>query len=401
MENRHTYMIAWLALLVAGGVHASGENGEPVTAPALTLHGFGSLGLARADDGDAQFIRDLSQPYGVSSKWSAKLDSVFGIQAGYRFNDRFEAGLQAISRYHTEGNFSPEISWAFLRYNPDPTTSLRFGRLGTEFFMLADSRLVGFSNLTVRPPPDYYGPLVLSYFDGVDAAKAVPLGPGLLRGKLFAGRSPEKMYLSDGLYWDLSGTLLVGGHLDYLTGPWQIRLGQTRVRFDKDLPVNQFTGLDILGNVPAMRTADRWTRYDSLGVVYDRGPLQVQAMLSRIEQGSAAFEDSRSGYVIASYRTGSVTPYVGYSRVKSDPVHITTAAPFPYNVVAANLSQATHADQHTWTLGARWDVRNDLALKVQVDRIDGKPGSVFPFREETAAWDGDMTVFSLALDFVF
>ncbi|MFA5082443.1 MAG: hypothetical protein WC474_07875 [Hydrogenophilaceae bacterium] len=392
-----------LAMAAVSPAGAAEQMKQEAAGNGFSLHGFGTLGLARTDDDDAQFVRDLSQPYGLTSRWSAKVDSMIGLQAGYQFNDKLEAVLQAVSRYHSEGNFAPEVSWAFLRYDPDPTASLRIGRLGTEFYMLADSRLVGYANLTVRPPPDYFGPLVLSYVDGIDGAKSIPLGNGLLRGKLFAGISPEKMYLGSGLYWDMSGSLVAGGHLDYLTGPWQIRIGQTRVRFDKGPPINEFAGLpDFTDQVPEMEVAGKWTTYDSLGLVYDNSPFQLQLMLSRIDQGSAAFEDSRAGYVIASYRTGNVTPFIGYSRTKSEAARFTSTPPFPYGAYATALSESTHADQHTWFLGARWDLRKDLDLKAQVDWINGSPNSVFPYREEKIpGWDGDMTVFSLALDFVF
>ena len=65
------------------------------------------------------------------------------------------------------------------------------------------------------------------------------------------------------------------------------------------------------------------------------------------------------------------------------------------------VTAETHSDQHTWFFGARWDVREDLAVKAQIDLIKGSPTSLFPFRGDNNAWDGDMTVFSLALDFVF
>lgn len=394
-----------LACAASAGQAAEPEDDQG-SSSALTLHGFGTLGVARSDDDHVEYVRDLSQPFGIRSRWSAKIDSVLGVQAGYAFDDRVEADLQVVSRYHGEGNFAPEVSWAYLRYNPDPATTLRFGRLGTEFYMLADSRLVGYANLTVRPPPDFYGPLVFSYLDGVDAAKAVPVGSVLLRGKLFAGRSPERAYLGDGLYWDMSGSLLVGGHLDLVTGPWQVRVGQTRVRFDQSAPIdtylfNKYGVPDLFQHVPEMSGADTWTRYDSVGVVYDRSPFQCQVMLSRIDQGSAGFEDSRSGYAIASYRTGQVTPYVGYSWTRSTAASFSSALTFPYNLFAPALSAATHSDQHTWTLGARWDVANNVAVKAQADWVRGSAASVFPFREERPGWDGDMAVYSLALDFVF
>jgi hypothetical protein len=62
----------------------------------------------------------------------------------------------------------------------------------------------------------------------------------------------------------------------------------------------------------------------------------------------------------------------------------------------------THSDQHTLFLGGRWDLQPNLALKAQADWIRGNPSSLFPFREgDSANWGGKMSVFSLALDFVF
>jgi hypothetical protein len=76
------------------------------------------------------------------------------------------------------------------------------------------------------------------------------------------------------------------------------------------------------------------------------------------------------------------------------------ASPPPPAIAA--LMAASHGDQHSWFLGGRWDFHQDMALKAQVDWIRGSPSSMFPFRDDNMApWDGNMTVFSLALDFVF
>jgi len=376
---------------------AAALEAGPLADNGWSFKGFGTLGLARSDEDGAQFVRDLSQPDGLTSKWSANVDSMIGLQAAYQINDRVEGVLQAISRYRYDGTYRPEVSWAFLRYDPDPALSLRLGRLGTEFYMLADSRLVGYSNLTVRPPPDYFGPLVFSYFDGFDVGIAAPVGRGLLRAKLFAGLSPETSPFVEGVTWDLSGSLLVGGHLDYLNGPWQIRLSHAQVRFENELPLAKLVPFDPIAIAPELSAVDSWTRFDSLGVAYDRGPLQLQLMLSQTEHDSASYEDTRAGYAIAAYRIGEVTPYLGYSRTKSTPARFSPSTP----AELAQLTTATHSDQHTWFLGARWDVRQNMALKAQADWIRGSTTSVFPFRADAPVWDGRMVVYSLALDFTF
>ena len=395
--------LAWLAMPLASAGFEAGEN----ALPGISFKGFGTLGVARSDNGQAQLVRDLSQPQGVQAAWSVKTDSVFGLQANVSLNEQTEAVIQAVSRYRYNGSTTPELTWAFLSHDFSPDFSARLGRLGTEFYMLADSRLVGYANLTVRPPSDYYGPLVISYFGGIDLSATTKMnaGPlqGLLRGKLFAGYAAEKTPFVAPLTWDLNGSLLVGGHLDYLTGPWQMRLGHAQIRFKHDQPMNQLVGMNILDLVPELSVSNKWARYDSLGVVYDKGPLQIQGMINQIRYETSAYENTRAAYTIAAYRLGQITPYVGYSRVKSNPsvLTLTTTLPPWFGTQIAALTGQTHSDQHTLSLGARWDFQRNLALKAQLDLIRGTPQSVFPFRNETLAWNGRMNVFSLALDFVF
>lgn len=392
-----------LAMSMAATRPASATELEADANNRLILQGFGTLGIARSNVDDPQFVRDLTQPEGLTTEWSGKIDSVVGIQANYRLGDEWEGVLQAISRYRHDGSFQPELSWAFLRYDPSPSMGFRAGRLGTEFYMLADSRQVGYSNLTVRPPVDYFGSVIFSYIDGLDIYATTPLGDGLLRGKVFAGLSPEKSAFTIGHSWDLTGSRLVGGHLDYLTGPWQFRVGHARIQFDKEAPLNSLAGFDIVAMEPELSVVDTWSQFNSLGAVYDDGPLRLQLMLSETKHETASYEDTRAGYLIGSYRLGHVTPYLGYSRSKSSGSVLDTPPPEPLGSFIAQLTSATHTDQHTWFLGARWDIRQNLALKAQVDRIEGKANSVFLYRgnNSTPDWNGRMTVISLALDFIF
>lgn len=378
--------------------------------PAVSLHGFGTLGLTRTNNENAQFIRDLSQPLGAGTQWTAKVDSLLGVQANFRFSPSTEAVLQAVTRYHASENYQPELTWAFLRHDFSSDFSLRGGRLGTEFYMLGDSRLVGYSNLSVRPPPDFYGSLVFSYIDGVDVSATLPVATGLLKGKLFAGQSPETTPFAPGISWDLQGSTLVGAYLDYVSGPWQVRLSHAQVRFEHESPMDMLLqsngdplhGAPYLSLVPGMAMANQRAHFSSMGLVYDQGPLNVQFMLNQINFDSPAYADSKAGYLLAAYRLGVVTPYVGVSRSLTGTVQIPTS-PIPgVDDVTRSLVAQSVIDQHTYTLGVRWDLQKNLALKAQVDAIRGTPTSIFLFKNtQPGGWDGRMNVFSLALDFVF
>jgi hypothetical protein len=401
---RNRLLGACLWLLGACACHAQGDGAGQVN-DSFMLKGFGTVGLARSDTNSAEYVRDLSQPHGLTKHWSSEVDSLLGVQANLKLGAQTEGVVQLISRYRYDGSYDPEVAWAFLRHDFTPDFQVRAGRLGTEFYMLADSRLIGYANLTVRPPADFYGPLVFSYFDGFDTSWSTSVGDGLLRAKFFAGISPESTPFVDPITWDLKGTRLIGGHLDYFQGPWQFRIATADVKFNNELPLDALAGFPITTLIPELSIKDKAAKFHSLGVVYDKGPLQIQAMLGRIDYESSAYEDSKAGFITGAYRFGQFTPYLGYSKVKSSASSIKTNLPGPFGPAivdfARTLTTATHADQHTITLGTRWDVYQNLALKFQLDAIRGKPESVFPFRGDTVQWDGSMNVMSVTLDFAF
>jgi len=367
---------------------------------AFSLNGFGTFGLARTTTDDVEFVRDISQARGVGSEWSALIDSVLGLQAAWHVTPQFEAVVQATSRYRYDRTFTPDISWGFVKYNPTPNLSLRAGRLGTEFFMMADSRWVGYSFLTVRPPGDFFWYLPFYSIHGADAAITVPLGESVLRAKTFYGHSDGRIPLADE-QWDIAGSPMVGAFLEYQYGPWLARASYANIRFKNDLPVapvlKKALGIDLSAQDAAfLATRDTRTDYYSLGLVYDQGPWQAQLMLNHIEQGSNALQCSDGGYALLGYRVGQVTPYLGYSWVLSK------ARGTGPSAVTAYVMQDSRADQQTTFAGMRWDVVRNVALKAQWDAIDGESSSLFPYRQDNRArWDGRMNVFSLTLDFVF
>ena len=391
---------------------AADEAYEP--ASAFALHGFGTLGLARSSNDQAEVVRDLSQARGAANQWTGKVDSVLGLQGNFQATDSLEAVAQVITRYHANANYRPELTWAFLKYDPNPYLSLRGGRIGTEFFMRADSRLVGYASLAVRPAPDFFISLPYTYIDGADIQVTAPLSNGLLRGKLYSGLARETIPLA-GEQLDINGARMTGGYLEYQRGAWMWRASYGQIRFNHELPppIDRLRdNLTATGVATAQSAADalsldgRVARFYSVGAVYDNGPLQAHAMLSRIRHDSVALENSRSGMLIVGYRVGEVTPFTGFSWVRSEAKQLATGLPnvgltAQINAAVAALLADSHSDQNTTTLGLRWDFRHNMALKVQADAIRGTPQSIFPFRRENAAWNGRTNLLSVALDFIF
>ncbi len=395
-----------LSLLLAGCAMGAAWAETGAADASLTLRGFGTLGLARSSSDHAEFVRDLSQPVGIKGgQWSGRIDSVLGLQANWEATPEIELVGQMVSRLHYDRSHNPELMWAFAKWEPDPRLTFRGGRIGADFMMLADSRLVGYSYLTVRPPTDFFGPLFFSHFDGADVSGTLPFGNGLIRGKLFAGKTDEKSAGTLGV-WDTSGSPVRGLVLDYVTGPWNVRLNSARIRFAADMNLSPLTTLlrTFGGDAAAdsLLTEGRTSRYLSLGVVYDHGPLLLQGMLNRIRHDSAAFQNSRAGYLLAAYRVGSVTPFIGMSRWKSQPhENLPVVGTAWLDEEYQRFVAGSKIDRTTYSLGARWDIRHHMALKFQLDAVRASPDTAFSFANVTSDWNGKTDVLSVTLDFVF
>lgn len=389
--------LLWGSLLSIG----LGVGGVAAQEPAFSLSGFGTLGAVRTSTDAAEFVRDLSQARGATSNWTGAVDSVLGVQANWKMSREWAAVVQLNSRYRFDRTFRPDLAWAYLKYEPLPNVSLRAGHLGTGFFMLADSRWVGYSFLTVRPPGDFFWYLPFYSINGMDAALTVPLGEAQIRTKLFWGKSQGKVPLAEER-WDIDGSPMLGGYMEYQRGPYWLRGSYANLTFAHDLPLNPMlareAGMQLnAAQLAYLATSGKRTHYASLGFVYDDGPWQGQVMLNAIRQGSNAFENSVGGYALLGYRVHNVTPYLGYSQVRSRSRDNATGHPLVAHVMADS-----HADQKTHFAGVRWDLARNLALKAQWDGIRGTASTLLPYRREIRSqWQGNMDVFSLSLDFIF
>lgn len=397
---------AWrrLVLFVSSGLLCTGALAA--AGDAFSIQGFGTLGAVRTTTDHVEFVRDLSQARGATNEWTAKTDSALGLQANWQVTPQWQAVAQVLSRYRFDRTFHPEMAWAFVKFEPSPNLSLRAGRLGTEFFMLADSRWVGYSFLTVRPPGDYFWHLPFYSIHGADASLAVPLGEGVVRGKVFYGLSRGHIPLADE-QWDIRRSPMVGAYLEYQLGGLQLRTSYANIRFRHDLPLAPVLAKEKGIALPVaaanyLKTRNTRTHYYSLGLVYDKGPFQAQLMLNHIDQGTQALSDSSAGYLLLGYRVGNVTPFVGYSRVLSREKSRPPLGDALSDAIVTYVVEDSHSRQNTVFAGARWDFARNVALKAQWDGIRGSSSSLFPYRkDDRARWGGRMDVFSVSLDFVF
>lgn len=370
------------------------------------LNAFGTLGATYSSDDKVKFTRDLFQTRGAKGKWSAEPDSVLGAQLSFRPSPEWKAVLQLVSRHDSTRDYDPRVTWAFIKYEPDPAFSLRLGRIGWDAFMRADSRNVGYTYLTVRPPIEYYGLLALTHIDGGDVVFRRPVGDGVLSAKLFAGLADEEAASSAGGTYDLSDSEIVGGYLDWQWRGWQWRLGATSAKLERESPdlIPLISGLRSTGFPALVELADdiafEGARFDNwnLGVIYQRGALQAQLLYNHRQIESIALSDGDMWFGLLAYRVGRLTPYLGHARSGGE-ASPSDFAPLPPPQAQA-LATGSLFKQRNWLAGLRYDVTNNADLKLQVDRIDASEPQGGLFGADPG-WDGDTTVVSIVFDFIY
>jgi len=133
----------------------------------LYLSGFGTIGYGLlSEEGPEYRLGQASD--GATSDGTFVLDTRLGFQLDANLHERASATVQAIARDDQDGDFVPELEWAFLRANLSDSWSIRVGRMALPSFNVSDFREVGYTNDLVRPPEDTYLQIPIRRFQGID-----------------------------------------------------------------------------------------------------------------------------------------------------------------------------------------------------------------------------------------
>jgi hypothetical protein len=387
---------------LSGAAYAQDESTEQGTG--LRLSGFGTVGVThtRAPDGWG-FVRDFTQPRNDGGT-RADIDSRLGLQAHYALTPRVEAVAQVVLKDRVQqASRSDALEWAFVAWRPDAHSTLRMGRVNPKIYMQADVRNVGFAYTALRPSVDYYGALPLYWADGVDAARTWTLGDTQWQAAAQVGfngrvhfdvqRGFEPFTFSSKKSMVLSLTRAQGGltlSASFARSDFKTDVGATGAPIVQNLqsvaalPVPEVAG-EASALIEGFNLDGGWLSFMSLGADYQAGPWRLVAEGARIS-GDYAFINGHYGYIQAGRSIGAWTPYVVAGRAHTrgrpapPPQWGVALAPVIGAVGAAQVQalgtsvvqgfvNSTRFDQSSLSLGVRWDVQPQMALKLQWDRV--------------------------------
>ncbi|MDP9140118.1 MAG: hypothetical protein M3O62_04905 [Pseudomonadota bacterium] len=380
----------------------------------LSFAGFGTLAALYHDEDGVEYRRSVSQPSGAESgKLDFDTDSLAGLQVNAAWNREVELVVQGVTRLTPENDWQPELTRAFLRYDYAGMAELRAGRIGLEIYPRADSRDIGYSQLTIRPAVEIFGIVPTAYFDGAELGLTHPVGDGLASLKLYGGAASGKVVSADRSANDLDGARIWGGHVQYLHGPWILRLGAGNYRLDEVVSLDGLAdGLRQTGQPQALALAAAFDRngrdilFTVAGAAYSEGPLQVQLFAGTVDGEAATSPDLRVGLLTGGYRIDTLTPYAMLAFVdNADRIRGTGLPDTPefaaLNAGALAVQAAGQSNQRSAALGLRYDFAPKLALKLQLDHIWVRDSNLIFDRNPPPQENFEMTVLGVALDFIF
>lgn len=440
-----------LALAVALAVPGLLVMGSAKADTEFNFSGFGTVGYAHNSNKDVDYAASLFAPNGVGATHGTALssDTRAGVQASANFGNGLSGVVQVVSDIRSDNSYQPKVEWANLRYQATQDTHVRVGRVVSPMFMYSEYRNVGYALTPVHAPWDVYSQNPLTHIDGGNVGTKFDVAGGILSLGATGGRVKDTLNQSG-----VSGSGAFG-NMGYEIGSSMFALAYGKYRLNMDLPGIQQFNTQLAEPYGAMLSypVDKFALHDlrghliDLGYTYDPGTWLVQTEYVQRVSEKPTIPSTHSWFVLAGYRLGKFTPYASFSKITTqlrsiDPTQAqvpaqlagafaacqqgllppdTCAAVGPQymqtatlagtiNYVDAMLNKQMNQryDQHTVSVGVRYDFHKNLALKAQYDRIS-KPASsigqfVVPAGGFASSWSDyskTVNIFTVNLDFVF
>jgi hypothetical protein len=383
---------------------------------AWRFSGFGTLGVVHADTDTADFTSSVLKASGAGAtrRWSMDVDTRLGAQVDFAIAPQWSAVLQVVSEQRYDNSYRPNVEWANVKYQVTPDVSVRVGRMALPVFMAAEHRKIGYVYSMVRQPTEVEGGVPITSSDGIDLSWRWNTGALRHTTRLQYGRT--NMALDAGTRLRANGIAAVSHSID--AGAFSVRASAIGAGVTVNLADQLFGALKQFG--PAgVALADQYSvdhkriSLVALGMEYDPGDWFVTIEGGR--QRSQSMLGTNIGLALgAGYRWRAFTPYVGYSDVRAQastasrglstaglPAQLAYAA----SALNAGLNQLliTLPEQSTASIGTRWDVHENMALKLQVDSVTPHRNSRGTLINTQPGFTSGRTVCvtSMSLDFVF
>jgi len=371
--------------------------------PEWQFNGFASVGVARSSFDDARYRYQPTADAEIGTDPSPRVDTLAGVQLRYQASDTLNLTAQVLARDPPISGASVILNWAYLGWQIADRTEVKLGRIQLPFFMYSDTRNVRYAQPWLRPPGELYGLVGNSeHHDGAYLRNLQAVGAWSVVTELFVGHSDDRNRNTEP-----SGTYY-GFALSAYDAHWTLRAmwlnGDTHLesaQLARVVAMLQQRAPDVAADY-AYETLKN-AGYHTLGLRYEDDRWLVLAEIAGTRTGDTRMlGEDLAAYLTAACRFGAWQPYLSYAARRTDGVDPDPRITDPVAARTINtLLAAQNYSQDTASLGLRWDLALNLALKAQVDRVMPRDGARGSFTQPLPAGRQHSDVISFALNVVF
>lgn len=379
------------------------------------INGFGTVGLTQSSDRELGFRETVSQK-GIFDEYDLGKNSDLGIQANYYATDKLDFAIQLLAKQRNDNSLDKTIQWAYINYQINPKIDIKLGRIGVGSFMMSDYKHVGFTYLWAHLPTEFYGTHPVSAVDGVDVVFKQPLFDGLFLAKVWSGQATYDFFSTTTNEVNLDK--LLGASLAWENDTWNLRItynqAEANTQDNSIMPLEQalhqaaLAGWPEAANYSDLTVDGNKVRYYAASVSYDNANWLIQSELGSVNTGSLLTPGTVSGYLSVGRKLGAVTPFIVGAWVKTTDDRLIMPTPpvgayVPLQQTSQYVFNQFYAAQHTFSVGARWDVQPKVALKFQWDKtwVDEYGSFLLDKVDGAIAEKRQMDIFSISVDFLF
>lgn len=406
-DTSRRLLTAGAILLMAPAGAAFAEN----ITPDLQVNGYATVGAAMlSGNHGASYPKNTGNGAPVIIQQpTTEADTLGGLQFKYRLNDQADFVIQEVAQsfsdpsqqYTEQNNYSLRTDWLYLDYRFNDDLTLRGGRFAFSTYMFSENMKVGEAYPWVRLPQEVYSQLGgLNNNNGVELLYKRRFGDwNLLLQPNYTSEQLNGFAVNNAT--QLAATLSNDNltlHLGTGTSPINIEQPALVLQLQtaSGAPAGTPAGDAIASSINLQHNR---AVFNEIGFSYDDGQWFAagEAVALRVK---GWFPDHNSGYLSVGHYVGKWLPYVMYSAYRTtNSYQLNDGLPAP---IAAALGPSQTYQQGTTTVGARYQFKPNMSLKMEADRISNFNGTSGLFNLPTASTElKTVYLYSLALTAAF
>lgn len=396
-----------MLLLFAVGSFADEKD---LSAPSVSLRGFGSLGIACSSSDQINFIRDVrAEGPGRTRSCDTQMDSNLGIQLDASLSNQLQATFQSVFYHRADNSFKPEVTLANMNWNISENYNLRIGRMQSPVLLASEYRNTGFAQPWARPPREVYDIAFSYHIDGIELnRKFSPSNDWRLNLSIGAGSSG---YAIPRFYE--SGTDDVDA--DFFYGALRSDFGNLRiltsyvrgdVSYSNPSLDDLYDTLTLFGSskfAKKIAIDDKSFGVGGISAQYDDNNWLIQSEYA-FRHSDTFLRDQLGAYLLVGKRMGAWMPYAVVGGKWSESSGIEKYAKTPLEKIALEQLHALDSRKIV-SLGLSHNVTDKSVIKIQLDRLFYSDSAREAFRtssrRETAIHGENTNMLSVVFDFIF